>query len=98
MEQPPISRRRRSLLQGVSAATALGTLGFPAIVRGQSDVVRIGHLTPRTGFLGPVGEYAVMGINLAVEEINAAGGGGGGEKESVFAVRGRTQHTNTHHT
>lgn len=74
MEQPPISRRRRSLLQGVSAATALGTLGFPAIVRGQSDVLRIGHLTPRTGFLGPVGEYAVMGINLAVEEINAAGG------------------------
>ncbi|MFL6581649.1 MAG: ABC transporter substrate-binding protein [Burkholderiales bacterium] len=74
MEQPPISRRRRSLLQGVSAATALGTLGFPAIVRGQSDVLRIGHLTPRTGFLGPVGEYAVMGINLAVEEINAADG------------------------
>jgi len=74
MEQSPISRRRRSLLQGVGAATALGTLGFPAIVRGQSDVLRIGHLTPRTGFLGPVGEYAVMGINLAVEEINAAGG------------------------
>jgi branched-chain amino acid transport system substrate-binding protein len=74
MEQSPISRRRRSLLQGAGAATALGTFGFPAIVRGQSDVVRIGHLTPRTGFLGPVGEYAVMGINLAVEEINAAGG------------------------
>jgi branched-chain amino acid transport system substrate-binding protein len=74
MEQSPTSRRRRSLLQGVGAATALGTLGFPAIVRGQSDVLRIGHLTPRTGFLGPVGEYAVMGINLAVEEINAAGG------------------------
>jgi len=74
MEQSRISRRRRSLLQGVGAATALGTLGFPAIVRGQSDVLRIGHLTPRTGFLGPVGEYAVMGINLAVEEINAAGG------------------------
>ena len=36
--------------------------------------MRIGHLTPRTGFLGPLGEYAVMGVNLAVEEINAAGG------------------------
>ena len=74
MEPSPVSRRRRNLLQGMGAASALGTLGFPAIVRGQSDVVRIGHLTPRTGFLGPVGEYAVMGINLAVEEINAAGG------------------------
>jgi len=27
------------------------------------DVIRIGHLTPRTGFLGPLGEYAVMAID-----------------------------------
>jgi len=74
MEQSPVSRRRRSLMQGAGAAAALGTLGFPAIVRSQSEAIRIGHLTPRTGFLGPVGEYAVMGINLAVEEINADGG------------------------
>ena len=74
MEQSSISRRRRSLMQGAGAAAALGTLGFPALVRSQSEVIRIGHLTPRTGFLGPVGEYAVMGINLAVEEINGAGG------------------------
>ena len=74
MEHSPVSRRRRSLLQGAGAATALGTLGFPAIVRSQSEAIRIGHLTPRTGFLGPVGEYAVMGINLAVDEINGAGG------------------------
>ncbi len=38
------------------------------------DVIRFGHLTPRTGFLGPLGEYAVMAADLAVEEINAAGG------------------------
>jgi branched-chain amino acid transport system substrate-binding protein len=74
MEQSPVSRRRRILLQGAGAATVLGTLGFPAIVRGQSEAIRIGHLTPRTGFLGPVGEFAVMGINLAVDEINGAGG------------------------
>ena len=49
-------------------------LGFPAISRGQADAIRIGHLTPRTGFLGPLGEYAVMGVNLAVDEINASGG------------------------
>ena len=73
MEHSPLSRRR-SLLQGAGAATALGTLGFPAIVHSQSEAIRIGHLTPRTGFLGPVGEYAVMGINLAVDEINGAGG------------------------
>src|SRR5258705_3144810 len=74
MDRLPFSRRRRALLQGSAAVTALGSLGFPAIVKSQSDAIRIGHLTPRTGFLGPLGEYAVMGVTLAVEEINAAGG------------------------
>jgi branched-chain amino acid transport system substrate-binding protein len=70
----PLSKSRRRLLHGAGAAAALGTIGFPAIVRSQSDAVRLGHLTPLTGFLGPLGEYAVMGVNLAVEEINASGG------------------------
>jgi len=69
-----VSRVRRGLMQGGAAVTALGALGFPAISRGQADAIRIGHLTPLTGFLGPLGEYAVMGVKLAVEEINAAGG------------------------
>src|SRR5690242_2591923 len=74
MDRSPTSRRRRTLLKGAGAAAALGVAGFPAIVRAQSEAIRIGHLTPRTGFLGPLGEYAVMGVNLAVDEINAAGG------------------------
>jgi len=74
MSRSPVSRRRRDLLKGAGAATALSTLGFPAIVSGQADAIRFGHLTPRTGFLGPLGEYAVMGVTLAVEEINASGG------------------------
>ena len=69
-----ISRVRRGLVQGGAAAAALGALGFPAISRGQADAIRIGHLTPLTGFLGPLGEYAVMGVKLAVDEINAGGG------------------------
>jgi branched-chain amino acid transport system substrate-binding protein len=51
-----------------------GGIGAPAILRAQSDVIRIGHLTPVTGFLGPLGEYAVMAVRLAVEELNAGGG------------------------
>ncbi len=47
---------------------------MPAISRAQAEVIRFGHLTPRTGFLGPLGEFAVMAADLAVEEINAAGG------------------------
>jgi branched-chain amino acid transport system substrate-binding protein len=68
------SRGRRGFIQAAAATTALGALGFPAISRGQAEAIRIGHLTPRTGFLGPLGEYAVMGVNLAVDEINAGGG------------------------
>lgn len=59
--------------RGLMAASAIG-LAAPSISYGQSDVIRIGHLTPRTGFLGPLGEYAVQAATLAGEEINAAGG------------------------
>jgi len=48
--------------------------GFPAISYGQADAIKVGHLTPRTGFLGTLGEFAVMAADLAVEEINAKGG------------------------
>jgi branched-chain amino acid transport system substrate-binding protein len=68
------NRVRRGVLKAGAAAATLGALGFPAISRGQADSIRFGHLTPRTGFLGPLGEYAVMGVNLAVDEINASGG------------------------
>jgi branched-chain amino acid transport system substrate-binding protein len=63
--------RRRVLKAGAAGALALG---FPAIVRSQSDKIKIGHLTPLTGFLGALGEYAVLGIKMAEEEINRAGG------------------------
>ncbi len=65
--------RRRVLKAGATVAGALA-LGFPAIVRAQSDKIKIGHLTPLTGFLGALGEYAVLGIKMAEEEINRAGG------------------------
>ncbi|HEY7384943.1 MAG TPA: ABC transporter substrate-binding protein [Beijerinckiaceae bacterium] len=65
---------RRGLLKGAAGTAALAGIGAPAIVGAQADVIRIGHLTPLTGFLGPLGEYAVMGVRLAAEEINAAGG------------------------
>jgi len=67
----PSAGRRQLLQGGVAGALALA---FPAIVRSQSDKIKIGHLTPLTGFLGALGEYAVMGIKIATEEINKAGG------------------------
>jgi len=65
---------RRSILKAGAALTGAAALGFPAIVRAQSGAIKIGHLTPLTGFLGALGEYAVMGIKMATEEINASGG------------------------
>ncbi len=71
---PKLLTSRRALLQGASAIAA-GLIASPAIILAQSaDAVRLGHLTPRTGFLGPLGEFAVMAADLAVEQINAAGG------------------------
>jgi branched-chain amino acid transport system substrate-binding protein len=65
---------RRQALAGLGM-TAAGLIAKPSIVLAQTpDVIRFGHLTPRTGFLGPLGEFAVMAVDLAVEEINAAGG------------------------
>src|SRR5205823_24582 len=68
------SLSRRTLIKSAAGSALLAGVGTPAIVRGQTDAIRIGHLTPLTGFLGPLGEYAVMGVKLAAEEINNAGG------------------------
>ncbi|MCX7631468.1 MAG: ABC transporter substrate-binding protein, partial [Geminicoccaceae bacterium] len=65
---------RRGAMLGGAAVMAAGTLGFPAILRARTEALRLGHLTPRTGFLGALGEYAVLGLRMAEEEINAAGG------------------------
>jgi len=68
------SEKRRKVLKAGAALTGAAALGFPAIVRAQSDAIKIGHLTPLTGFLGALGQYAQKGIQIALEEINAAGG------------------------
>ena len=64
--KPTLSRR--TLVKGAAGSALLAGIGMPAISYAQSDVIKIGHLTPRTGFLGPLGDYAVMGIQLAAEE------------------------------
>lgn len=73
---------RRGFLR-TGSATLVGALAAPAILRAQEGPIILGHLTPRTGFLGPMGEYAVMAADLAVEQINAAGGVGGRQIQLV---------------
>src|SRR5712675_1632561 len=78
------SLSRRTLIKGATGSVLLAGVGMPAIVRAQADAIRIGHLTPLTGFLGPLGEYAVMGVKLAAEEINNSGGVMGRKIELVM--------------
>lgn len=65
---------RRMLLKASAAFAGASAIGFPSIVSGQTEKIKIGHLTPLTGFLGALGAYAQLGIRMAEEEINAAGG------------------------
>jgi branched-chain amino acid transport system substrate-binding protein len=65
--------RRKVLTTGAIMAGGVA-LGLPTLVSAQAEKIKIGHLTPLTGFLGALGEYAVQGIKMAAEEINAAGG------------------------
>jgi branched-chain amino acid transport system substrate-binding protein len=70
-----MTRVDRRLVLKTGAAFAGGSvLGFPAIGRAQANAIKIGHLTPLTGFLGALGGYAQLGIKMAEEEINKAGG------------------------
>ena len=73
----PTSTSRRDALKKTAAmgvAAAAGSISFPALVRAQADTIKIGHLTPRTGFLGQLGQYGLRGTTLAIDEVNASGG------------------------
>jgi branched-chain amino acid transport system substrate-binding protein len=65
---------RRTLLKASAAFAGASALGFPSIVHGETEKIKIGHLTPLTGFLGALGAYATLGMRMAEEEINQAGG------------------------
>src|SRR6202048_105504 len=65
---------RRALLKASAAFAGASAIGFPSVVRGQTEKIKIGHLTPLTGFLGALGAYATLGMRMAEEEINQSGG------------------------
>lgn len=73
-DQSARASSRRQILKTGAVLAGGAVLGAPALVSAQAAKVKIGHLTPMTGFLGALGEYAVQGIKMAADEINAAGG------------------------
>jgi urea transport system substrate-binding protein len=63
---------RRSFLKASAAGVAASSLGFPAIA--QNPPIKIGAVQPFSGGLELFGNQAKLGLDLAVQEINAAGG------------------------
>lgn len=71
--QAALAQRRKLLKTGAAVAGGV-MLGLPGLAGAAGAPIKIGHLTPMTGFLGALGEYAAQGIKMAAEEINANGG------------------------
>src|SRR5499426_2042572 len=65
-----VSRRAFLKVGGVAAAMA----AVPAIARAQAREVKVGYILPVTGPLAFEAALALNGLQLAVDEINAAGG------------------------
>src|SRR3989440_10491743 len=63
---------RRVFLGTVGTAAALGAL--PGVVRAQGKDVKLGYILPVTGPLAFEAQLSLNGLQLAVDEINAAGG------------------------
>jgi branched-chain amino acid transport system substrate-binding protein len=66
--------QRRTLIGAGALVAGAAAMGLPALATAQSAPIRIGHLTPLTGFLGALGGYAQQGIQMAADELNAGGG------------------------
>jgi branched-chain amino acid transport system substrate-binding protein len=63
-----MSVTRRKFLKTAGAAAAGSALGFPAIVRGQGEPIRIGLLTIKTGALASGGIDMERGLTIFLEE------------------------------
>lgn len=72
-------RTRRPIATVVAAISTLGlTAGCGALQQAEDSnddgPITIGHLTPKSGFLGQIGAQDVAGAKFAVKEINGDGG------------------------
>ncbi|HEU5194588.1 MAG TPA: ABC transporter substrate-binding protein, partial [Methylomirabilota bacterium] len=63
---------RRAFLKAAGAAAALSAV--PAAARAQGKEVKLGYILPVTGPLAFEAQLSLNGLQLAVDEVNAAGG------------------------
>ena len=67
--------KRRQFVKAAGAAAAVAQLGFPAIVRGQGEPIRLGLLTVKTGALASGGIDMERGLTIFLKEKNSTMGG-----------------------
>lgn len=65
---------RRTFIKVAGAAAGATALGFPAVLRAQAPVFKVGVVHPVTGPLAEPGQACRLGAQMAAEAINAAGG------------------------
>jgi branched-chain amino acid transport system substrate-binding protein len=65
---------RRTFLKAAGTAAGAAALGFPAVLRAQQTVFKVGAIHPVTGPLAEPGQACRLGAQMALEAINAAGG------------------------
>ena len=70
-----MSINRRKFLKGTATAAGVAALGFPAIVRSQSEPIRLGLLTIKTGALASGGIDMERGLTMFLKEKNYTMGG-----------------------
>jgi branched-chain amino acid transport system substrate-binding protein len=83
-----MSMTRRQALASVGAAAIATGLAKPAIAA--TEPIRIGYLPALTGPSSSTGIGINRGIQLAVQEINAAGGINGRQIELIRCLPART--------
>ena len=67
-----MSVTRRTFLRSIAVAAAAA--GIPGALRAQPRVVKLGAVVPVTGALAEVGQDCRVGVQMAVDAVNAAGG------------------------
>lgn len=70
MSHTPVHPSRRQFVKGLSAAA--GAAAFPAWA--QANEVKVGFLLPLTGSFAESGQLIKTAVEMAIDEINAAGG------------------------
>ena len=87
IRQATTSRRRIALLAAAGAAATLALPGRRAMAQPQD--LRLGAIFPLSGPLALFGDESFRGVEVAVEERNAAGGVFGRPLRLVRAVSAR---------